>query len=143
MLKLRVLLTALVVTFISAVSADHKSDHSVKERTKPSGSIYRVGDDVPVAEAPVVQAAEGDRDGETIYNQKCSTCHGMGIAGAPKFGDAAAWTDRIAKGIEALHDSGINGFTGDSGVMPAKGGCTDCSDDEIKKAVDYMVEQLK
>ena len=65
-------------------------------------------------------------------------CHSAGIAGAPKVGEQVAWASRIAKGMDALYDSGINGVacTG----MIARGGCADCSDDEIRLAVDFMVE---
>lgn len=137
MSKLRVLLIAAAVAFTGAVSADHKSDHKVKERTAPTGKIYRVGDDVPVAKPPVVESS-GPRDGVTIYDQKCAMCHAQGVAGAPKFADAAAWTDRIGKGEDTLNTSAINGI----GAMPAKGGCADCSDDEIIAAVAHMLGSL-
>jgi cytochrome c5 len=61
-------------------------------------------------------------------------CHASGAAGAPKFGDAAAWGPRIGKGMDTLYSNAINGFNG----MPAKGLCMDCSDDEVNAAVDHM-----
>ncbi len=64
-------------------------------------------------------------------------CHSTGAAGAPKLGDAVAWADRIAKGTDALYNSGVNGVPG-TGMM-AKGGCVSCSDEEVNAAVDYMV----
>ena len=79
-------------------------------------------------------------DGKSDYESKCAACHGFGVAGAPKFGDAAAWTDRIAKGNDALYTNAIKGYTGEAGVMPAKGGFVALSDDEVKAIVDYMVE---
>jgi cytochrome c5 len=78
------------------------------------------------------------RSGEDVYNGACMACHSAGIAGAPKVGDQLAWTDRIAKGMDVLYDSGINGVAGTG--MIARGGCADCSDDEIRLAVDFMVE---
>ena len=63
-------------------------------------------------------------------------CHGAGVAGAPKVGDAAAWTDRIAQGIDALYTNAIKGIN----TMPPMGMCAACSEDDIKLAVDYMVE---
>lgn len=77
--------------------------------------------------------------GEAIYNKACVACHAAGVAGAPVVGDAAAWADRIAKGMDALYNSGINGVAG--GAMMAKGGCMGCTDDEIRAAVDFMVAQ--
>lgn len=77
--------------------------------------------------------------GEKVYNESCQSCHAAGIAGAPKFGDKAAWADRIAQGMETLNNNSINGFTGKTGMMPAKGGNAALSDDEVKAAVEYMV----
>ncbi len=83
-------------------------------------------------------ATNAGRSGEDVYNTACMACHSAGIAGAPKVGDQLAWTDRIAKGMDVLYDSGINGVAGTG--MVARGGCADCSDDEITLAVDFMVE---
>ena len=141
MFKMRVMLVAVLVTFVGAVSANHKSGHAVKERTAPTGQVFQEGDDVPVAKAVVVETS-GPRDGATIYSQKCAMCHGAGIAGAPKFADAADWTDRLTKGEDTLVNHAINGFQGSAGLMPAKGGCADCSDEEIKAAVLHMLESL-
>jgi len=77
--------------------------------------------------------------GEDVFQKACRACHGPGIAGAPKVGDAAAWAPRIAQGIEVLHEHSLTGFTGRTGVMPPKGGFANLSDDEVKAAVDYMV----
>lgn len=84
----------------------------------------------------VAQAA-GPRSGEDVYASKCAACHVSGAAGAQKLGDKAAWAPVIAKGIDVLYTNTISGFNG----MPAKGLCFDCTDDELKAAVDYMVEQ--
>jgi len=88
-------------------------------------------------------AAEMPKTGEALFQQTCSACHGAGIAGAPKAGDKAAWGPRIAKGKDTLYDHAMHGFTGTSGVMPAKGGRTDAPDDLVKQAVDYMVGMAK
>ena len=88
-------------------------------------------------------AAEMPKTGEALFQQTCSACHGAGIAGAPKAGDKAAWSPRIAKGKDTLYDHAMHGFTGTSGVMPAKGGRTDAPDDLVKQAVDYMVGMAK
>ena len=91
---------------------------------------------------PAVAAAGGaPRSGEEVYNTACMACHSTGAAGAPKVGDAAAWADRIAKGMDALHASGVNGVAGTG--MIAKGGCVACSDEEVYAAVDFMVAGSK
>jgi len=77
------------------------------------------------------------------FQQVCSTCHGPGIAGAPKAGDAAAWGPRIAEGKATLYQHAINGFQSNGAVMPAKGGRPDVPDAVIRQAVDYMVGLVK
>jgi cytochrome c len=78
--------------------------------------------------------------GKAVYDKACQACHNMGVAGAPKVGDVAGWTDRIKQGMATLNDHAINGYQGANGVMPAKGGNMSLSDDEVKNAVVYMVE---
>ena len=79
-------------------------------------------------------------DGAAVYNSGCAACHATGVAGAPKFGDKAAWAGRVTKDKETLYSNAINGFQGETGVMPPKGGFMNLSDDDIKAAVDYMIE---
>jgi len=67
----------------------------------------------------------------------CAACHASGVAGAPITGDAAGWAERIAKGTETLYANAINGYN----AMPAKGGNVSLSDDNVKAAVDFMLEQ--
>jgi cytochrome c5 len=101
--------------------------------------------DAPVEEAPAAGAL-ADLDlakGEEVYTKSCSTCHGMGIAGAPKIGDVAAWEARIAQGDETLVDHAINGYQGSAGYMPAKGGFAFLSDEDVAAAVAYMVAESK
>ncbi|MGZ5266925.1 MAG: c-type cytochrome [Caldimonas sp.] len=73
-----------------------------------------------------------------LYAQICSACHAPGVAGAPKFGDKAAWATRVAQGIDALTASAIKG----KNAMPPKGGST-ASDAEIKAVVTYMANAAK
>ena len=92
----------------------------------------------PAAEAAPAPAAAAD--GEAIYNKSCMACHMTGAAGAPKLGDKAAWEPRIAKGMDALMQSAINGT---AKGMPPKGTCMTCSDDELKAVVEFMVSKSK
>ena len=93
------------------------------------------------AAAPAATAAPsgGKADGKAVYDKTCSVCHAAGIAGAPKFGDKAAWAPRIATGAQALHNSALHG----KNAMPAKGGNTSLSDAEVIAAVDYMAGAAK
>ncbi len=75
----------------------------------------------------------------TPQQQREVGCVGAGVAGAPKFGDAAAWGPRIAQGADTLHTHALQGFQGKAGFMPPKGGRTDLSDQSVINAVDYIV----
>ena len=88
----------------------------------------------PAAAAPAAAAGNG----EGTYKQACFACHAAGVAGAPKFGDKAAWAPRIAQGLPALYNSALKG----KGAMPPKGG-SPAPDADIKAAVDYMVGAAK
>lgn len=90
--------------------------------------------------APVQAADEAAAvDGEKVYKGLCMSCHDTGLLNSPKLGDKAAWEPRIATGMDALYTSALNG----KNTMPAKGGNPALSDDEVKAAVDYMVEKAK
>ena len=65
-----------------------------------------------------------------------------GIGGAPALGDVEAWVPRLAQGRDTLIHHAVNGYSGDTGIMPKKGGRTDLSDEEIIAAVDFMVEEV-
>jgi cytochrome c5 len=91
------------------------------------------------AAAPQTAAAgAGAGSGEALFKQTCATCHATGIAGAPKFGDKAAWTPRIAQGIPVLVQNAIKG----KNAMPPRGGSS-ASDAEIRATVEYMVNAAK
>jgi len=85
------------------------------------------------AAPPAAPAAAGG--GKQVYDKACVVCHAAGVAGAPKFGDKAAWAPRISAGIDALYANSIKG----KGAMPPKGGQVQIPDADIKAAVDYMV----
>lgn len=81
--------------------------------------------------------------GKDIYVRSCFACHGTGAAGAPKLGDTDSWTSRIAQGMEVMVGHAINGFRGSSGYMPAKGGASTLTDEDVTAAVAYMVSVIK
>ena len=92
----------------------------------------------PAAPAKVAAAGVGSAAGEALYKQACGACHAAGIAGAPKFGDKAAWAPRIKTGLDTLTASAVKG----KGAMPPKGGSS-ASDADIRSAVEYMVGAAK
>ena len=115
---------------------EQKAKKALEERIKPAGQSCLEGDS-NCGGAAVAVASGGPRSGEEVYNAACMACHATGAGGAPLYGDVAAWADRIAKGTDVLHDSGVNGVAGTG--MIAKGGCMNCSDEEVVAAVDYMI----
>ncbi len=133
---LKVLGMAAIIAVPGFAIGDAVTD-GIKDRTHPVGTVCMSGDSC--AAAPVAAVAAGPRSGEEVYSTKCFTCHATGAAGAPKLGDVPAWGPRLAKGLDVLFGSAISGFKG----MPAKGLCMDCSDDEIKAAVEHMVNNSK
>lgn len=128
----------------SDINAQNR-DRQVIERIAPVGQIT-VGE---VDSAQTADSGSGDTGageaaaGDAIYETSCAACHASGVAGAPTFGDEAAWSGRMEKGIDTLYSNAIDGFQGETGVMPPKGGNTSLSDEEVKAAVDYMVEQAE
>jgi len=131
-------LVALCLTTITA-KADHDSAHSIATRIGKVGTVCVDGGECKAPVAAVAVVASGPRSGEDVYNAACAGCHNSGAAGAPKFADATAWSPRISKGIDMLVSNAINGI----GAMPARGLCMDCSDDEIRVTVEYMVDATK
>ncbi len=104
------------------VNAEVMTKEAVAARLKPAG------------ESVASDAPPGMKTGEQVYKAICITCHGAGLAGAPKFGDAGAWGARVAQGWDTLVLHALQGFN----AMPAKGGAADLTDDEVKRAVAFM-----
>ena len=84
----------------------------------------------------LAQLSEGF-NAEQKYMASCFACHSTGAAGAPKVGEgfAAEWQPRMEKGMDAVVTNSINGLN----TMPPKGLCFDCTDDDLRAIVEYMV----
>ena len=123
-----------IILLVMYVTSDHREasgseglgDEAVARRIQPIGSIE-------VKDASDTSAL---KTGEQVYAAQCSACHAAGVAGAPKFGDTAAWDPRIKTGYEALLTSALKG----KGAMGAQGG-GDFSDLEIGRAVVYIANK--
>jgi cytochrome c5 len=134
-------------TQVQQVRSDPTYVAGVADRVRPLARVAIAGQDnsALTIEPPTGSADAGagalavPTDGPSLYEAACTACHGQGIGGAPKSGDKAAWAPRLAQGTATLYKHAIEGYTGKGGVMPAKGGRIDASDDAIKAAVDYMV----
>jgi cytochrome c5 len=86
---------------------------------------------------------EAPRSGEAVFNAACAKCHTGGIggffSGGPTVGDKSDWQALVPKGVDGLTGTTLSGI----GKMAARGGCTSCSDAEIRAAVAYMLEQSR
>ena len=118
-----------------------EGDKAVAQRIKPVGELA-VGSAVMDGLISSANAAGADK-GKATYDTTCAVCHAAGIAGAPKFGDKAAWKDRIAQGKATLYEHALKGYQGKAGFMPPKGGNTALKDEDVKAAADYMVDKAK
>ena len=82
--------------------------------------------------------------GRAYWMETCRNCHLLGVSGAPAVTDYAAWAPRIAKGKEALYKSALGGVKDHNEEirMPPRGGNPRLSDEQVKRAVDYMVDSV-
>ena len=132
---MRLRFIAIAFTALLALAANALppgTDDEIDARLTPYGTLNRAAvEEVVVATVPAAPLG-----GAEVYDTYCATCHAMGGGGAPTFADVGAWTPRIAKGMDALMVSTLNGI----GAMPAKGLCMSCSDEELADAVTYMVD---
>lgn len=109
---------------------------AIMARLKPDGIVDVEGEAKLVLDN-TLDAARPERGGSEIYDSVCVTCHGSGVAGAPIFGNQAAWAPRKAKGMNVLLDHALHGYH----YMPTRGSCLDCTDSEIKEAIRYMLSK--
>jgi cytochrome c5 len=126
----------------------------IVERIQPVGQAAIAGRDnsglrdpggvapAAMAAAPATTDRTVDLDGEAVYKAACTACHGAGIAGAPKTGDQGAWAARLEQGMDTLVEHAIKGFQGQAGYMPARGGHVNLTDEQVRDAVQYMVDAI-
>lgn len=126
-------LSLLFALSVSAASVqDDMSREAIAERIKPLGKHYVAG------ESSAAEASSGPRSGEQVYNTYCTACHTSGVMGAPKMNNAADWEERLAQGMDTVLKHAVEGFN----AMPPKGTCSDCSEEEIQGAIDYMTSDI-
>lgn len=144
--KLMIAVWAIVMLFIGfkafnassddSASKDSQVDSATLERIKQIGEV-RIDSNIAVASSEASEQVE--RSGKEVYNTKCRVCHSSGMNGAPKFAFLEDWAPRIERGIDDLLVVAIAG----KGGMPPKGTCMDCSDNELKSAIQYMIDSAK
>ena len=106
--------------------------------TPPPAAAAPAAAPAPAAAAPV-KTADAAGGGKAAYDSVCGVCHNAGVAGAPKAGDKAEWTKRLAQGKDTLYASALKG----KGAMPAKGGNPALADGDVRAAVDFLLATAK
>ena len=143
--SLIIVLLAVIIAILSNIFASSVTNNDVYDKAQEKATSERIApsDKINLASNPtfktVVVEVASSKSGKDVYNSVCMSCHMSGAAGAPITGKADQWSNRLSKGNSTLYDNAINGI----GVMPAKGGLMSLSEDEVKLAVDYMIDQSK
>lgn len=123
-------------TALGVTPTEHFKDEAAAESTAPASGAETAG-----AGPDVPAVADLDLDqGAGTYARACQACHAAGLAGAPKIDDAEEWTRRAEQGWPILVNHAVNGYQGEAGYMPAKGGQVQLSDAAVAAAVVYMLK---
>ena len=135
-LIMKMLAAPATVLALWAVSAQAATNDDIAKRLEPVGQVCVQGKECKGME---VAASAGGGDAKTpdsVIAKHCGACHTAGVLGAPKIGDAAAWGERAKKegGVDGLLAKAISGINS----MPPKGTCADCSDADLKGAIQKM-----
>ncbi len=137
-----ILLIIFFIIFIVAkiIVPEQKVDKFTRDaivsRIEPVGKLNYSDEasEEPASEGTLIKA--DFKNGKEVYTAACQGCHNSGVLNSPKYGDVAAWKNRLSKGKEKLYSNAINGINS----MPAKGGRSDLSDDMVKMGVDYILQ---
>jgi cytochrome c5 len=132
LISIAIFLAAQMVSLVSVEPDDgSRARVAAEERIAPV-AVVALAD--PSAQQ-VVEVAQ--QSPEQIYTSVCAACHDAGVLEAPKTGSKEDWEPRFAQGLDTLVDHAVNGIN----AMPAKGGNPNLSDDDIRKAIVYMLEK--
>ena len=152
-LTLVLILSALAIYEHAPHETNPNEPAQIAERIAPAGAVYAGNTGRAAMQAAADAAAKaaasqvaygGTTDGKTIYENLCTSCHTSGVAGAPKLGDKSMWGPRIAEGLDTLIKHATEGYHGpDGNFMPPKGGNPALTDEQVKNAVHWIVDQAK
>jgi cytochrome c5 len=119
-----------------AFNAQAATNDEIAKRLEPVGKVCVQGKECAGMEVVASTGGGAGKTPDAVIAKHCNACHGSGLLNAPKIGDAAAWKTRADEqgGIDGLLAKAITGVN----AMPPKGTCADCSDDELKAAIEKM-----
>jgi len=128
-----------------------RREAEIAARIAPEGGVY-AGNTGKAAMEAAAEAAkklamsqvayDGTTDGSVIFGKLCTACHGTGAGGAPKL-EKGLWADRVKQGVDVLVKHATEGFKGNAGIMPPKGGNPSLTDEQVKSTVKWMLDNLK
>lgn len=81
-------------------------------------------------------------EGKKIVQHFCSNCHAdkpLIPLGAPRPSNLNDWKPRLKQGMALLFKRSSEGF----GAMPARGGCFECSDEQLLLAIKALLPPLQ
>ena len=130
-------LTGFNATVIAAPCSqlsESMTPEAIEKRIKPIGQLTLQEGAIAAPSAAANQPLAANA-GEERYKSTCAVCHATGVAAAPKFRVQADWTARMAQGMDVMLATAIKG----KGGMPPKGTCMQCSDEELRVTIEYMI----
>ena len=135
-LIMKMLAAPATVLALWAVGAQAATNDDIAKRLEPVGQVCVQGQECKGMEVAVSAGGGDAKTPDSVIAKHCNACHGTGLLNAPKIGDAAAWGERAKKegGIDGLLAKAISGIN----AMPPKGTCADCSDADLKGAIEKM-----
>ncbi|MEM7409532.1 MAG: c-type cytochrome [Myxococcota bacterium] len=136
---------ALATAGCSDAGAKPEGEATFKVLSQPKTASSGHGGSPPLPAPSVWTTPLEDPDleaGRVVWTGTCIQCHSIGLGGAPLIGNAELWGPRIAQGLDVLYEHALDGFYGDVGEMPARGGNAALSDDEVRAAVRFMTSRV-
>lgn len=142
-----ILLLVLSTSYIGSLSASDK----ITDKSSDVASVKSKTDNQPLKkqatttgflqEMREIRVHTGpNRSGKEVYEFRCKGCHGKNTQGAPMPDDKFDWSMRLRKsGLDILLKHSMEGYS--NSLMPPKGGCRDCNQQEVYAAVFYMLER--
>lgn len=136
-----VLILFLIIFIVPCYALDPASVAAIQARIQPIGKVYiaEQSNTPPATDATMSSLLNSSDIGAHIFVTTCSTCHANGVAGAPKYKDKNAWQPRITKGIDTLLQHVKEGYN----AMPPRGTCSECTDTDLRKAIEFMMAGSK
>lgn len=117
-----------------AESVSDPETAAIEKRIAPIGKVSVAGVHKKKPEPSKAPVQTAPLSGEALYQRTCSTCHAVGLAGAPKV-QSSDWDERLKKGVDGLLESAKTGLN----AMPPRGTCVECTDEQLKSAIEYML----